>query len=385
MKALRRFFSDRRSATEDGKPRAVKDNYNAAADAPTTSHDDGAGTPRTQASMSEEASVSSASFGNNQDLDEEICCKYPVIKPEDRIPVGTRIYKEFPKHGWYYGKVSHMTFGNRFYRIKYSDGDDEDMLHEDVVKYMEKADKNKSYSCYKRAPSKSPRRKATKKQKRQEPQPRRSARERTSTVIYVDGHAIKKENNYKVKGLSYEYGAAAEENNSNHKKKRNQKTTHRQTKKAPATSNSQSQQLLKTTKPRHVSQLEENRKSMKAQVESRKSEKAILRVNFHHQHAETYKPFIDSKVLQTLQQQAPSSSDSAHTGIAHHEVMQPDSITGDMRDYQLQGLNWMISMYQRNVGMILGDEMGLGAFIARSWCLFAWQSLTAASRFLIVC
>lgn len=31
-----------------------------------------------------------------------------------------------------------------------------------------------------------------------------------------------------------------------------------------------------------------------------------------------------------------------------------------MRDYQLRGLNWLISLYENNVNGILADEMGLG-------------------------
>ena len=31
-----------------------------------------------------------------------------------------------------------------------------------------------------------------------------------------------------------------------------------------------------------------------------------------------------------------------------------------MRDYQIRGLNWMISLYQQNINGILADEMGLG-------------------------
>lgn len=31
-----------------------------------------------------------------------------------------------------------------------------------------------------------------------------------------------------------------------------------------------------------------------------------------------------------------------------------------MRDYQLRGLNWLISLYDSNVNGILADEMGLG-------------------------
>ena len=33
---------------------------------------------------------------------------------------------------------------------------------------------------------------------------------------------------------------------------------------------------------------------------------------------------------------------------------------GEMRDYQIRGLNWMISLYQQNINGILADEMGLG-------------------------
>lgn len=38
----------------------------------------------------------------------------------------------------------------------------------------------------------------------------------------------------------------------------------------------------------------------------------------------------------------------------------PSFIKGTMRDYQLRGLNWMISLYENNINGILADEMGLG-------------------------
>lgn len=31
-----------------------------------------------------------------------------------------------------------------------------------------------------------------------------------------------------------------------------------------------------------------------------------------------------------------------------------------MRDYQIRGLNWMISLYENGINGILADEMGLG-------------------------
>lgn len=31
-----------------------------------------------------------------------------------------------------------------------------------------------------------------------------------------------------------------------------------------------------------------------------------------------------------------------------------------MKDYQIRGLNWMISLYENDINGILADEMGLG-------------------------
>ena len=40
--------------------------------------------------------------------------------------------------------------------------------------------------------------------------------------------------------------------------------------------------------------------------------------------------------------------------------VQPDLIEGEMRDYQMLGLQFLVNMYNQNLGMIMGDEMGLG-------------------------
>ena len=39
---------------------------------------------------------------------------------------------------------------------------------------------------------------------------------------------------------------------------------------------------------------------------------------------------------------------------------QPSCITGEMREYQLEGLNWLIGLYDKQISGILADEMGLG-------------------------
>lgn len=56
----------------------------------------------------------------------------------------------------------------------------------------------------------------------------------------------------------------------------------------------------------------------------------------------------------------------------------PEYITGVMRDYQLKGLNWLISLYENNINGILGDEMGLGKLsldIRRNFHIFYYQRM----------
>ena len=39
-------------------------------------------------------------------------------------------------------------------------------------------------------------------------------------------------------------------------------------------------------------------------------------------------------------------------------------IVGEMRDYQLRGVRWMISLYQNGLNGILADQMGLGKTVS---------------------
>lgn len=40
----------------------------------------------------------------------------------------------------------------------------------------------------------------------------------------------------------------------------------------------------------------------------------------------------------------------------------PKYITGEMRDYQIRALNWLITLYENGINGILADEMGLGNY-----------------------
>lgn len=44
----------------------------------------------------------------------------------------------------------------------------------------------------------------------------------------------------------------------------------------------------------------------------------------------------------------------------HFDFSPPYVKHGKLRDYQIQGLNWMISLYENGINGILADEMGLG-------------------------
>jgi SNF2 family DNA or RNA helicase len=43
---------------------------------------------------------------------------------------------------------------------------------------------------------------------------------------------------------------------------------------------------------------------------------------------------------------------------------QPENLVGGkLREYQIEGLNWLYKLYQANLNGILADEMGLGKTI----------------------
>lgn len=49
-----------------------------------------------------------------------------------------------------------------------------------------------------------------------------------------------------------------------------------------------------------------------------------------------------------------------HTSDITEFTESPSYVHGELRPYQIQGLNWLVSLYQNNLSGILADEMGLG-------------------------
>lgn len=58
----------------------------------------------------------------------------------------------------------------------------------------------------------------------------------------------------------------------------------------------------------------------------------------------------DAQLLRTEEAELPPTTRLA---------VQPANIKGEMRPYQLEGLNFLISLFERGVNGILADEMGL--------------------------
>jgi SNF2 family DNA or RNA helicase len=177
---------------------------------------------------------------------------------------------------------------------------------------------------------------------------RRSRREKKSTLVYIDGQAVLAKNNYQMKGFAYEYGTTDHQTAPPEKKPRaNATCTLALLSKAAA-----------APKPiRTTTELETKRKNHNAAVKHRVERKQHRLSQYLALHVSELEPFLDKSVTAQLKQ---VFNDSSSPPLESEELfMQPSVIQADMRDYQLQGLNWMVKMYNSNLSMILGDEMGL--------------------------
>lgn len=90
------------------------------------------------------------------------------------------------------------------------------------------------------------------------------------------------------------------------------------------------------------------------------------------------------KAANKLSVEDPDEDLEEGTGIVLTE--QPSLLTGgQLKDYQLQGLNWMISLHELGINGILADEMGLGKTIQTiAFISFLKESLQISGPHLIV-
>jgi len=71
----------------------------------------------------------------------------------------------------------------------------------------------------------------------------------------------------------------------------------------------------------------------------------------------------DEKIKFNLRNSSKVYYNVAHS-IADEVTQQPKMLKGgEMKTYQVYGLNWLVSLYNNNLNGILADEMGLGKTI----------------------
>ncbi|KAL7544833.1 hypothetical protein ACHAWF_008196 [Thalassiosira exigua] len=174
-----------------------------------------------------------------------------------------------------------------------------------------------------------------------EPSPRRTGRKRTSTVMVVDGHVIKKTNNYVVNGMTYVHGAF-------------QADAPKPKKPKPAPS--------EPSAPPAPRQLAAHLRKRLAHNDAIKSKAAgeddASRRDFMARRVDALAPFVEEKVLRSLVARKARLGPEPRGGPVLGS--QPEGVITTLRDYQLTGLDWMAKMHARGVPFVLGDEMGLG-------------------------
>ena len=182
---------------------------------------------------------------------------------------------------------------------------------------------------------------------------RRSGRKRKSTILKIQGHSVLARNNYVLKGGSYVMGAFDPDDQANKKKP---KTAAK--KPAGAKANNGPRQ----PKASEIARMQHNEAVKKSILEKQAARRAFLVRQY-----DILEPFMDEATRRMVASWRPNATIPTPTTQPQQPpprpnvLVQPDLIQGgELRDYQLAGLNFMVAMHHQNLGMILGDEMGLG-------------------------
>lgn len=173
---------------------------------------------------------------------------------------------------------------------------------------------------------------------------RRSSRKRISTTVRIQGYEVKALNNYDVTASSYVMGTYQDDP---------------QIKKKPKTATIANSAAASSNKaPRKPSRAESNRTKHNENVRKSIETKQSARIDFLAKHRDVLDPFMDEHTRESLQKW--SEQKKPHIPYQKEELyIQPDLIEGgEMRDYQLAGLNFLVDLHRQNIGQILGDEMG---------------------------
>lgn len=123
--------------------------------------------------------------------------------------------------------------------------------------------------------------------------------------------------------------------------------------------------------------LQESNTSMKIGFDSAMQARSA----FIMQHANALRHFVLPSILEK------ESRKPALPGPVQAAVTKtPEWIQGEMREYQLEGLTWLLQQHNHGVGAILGDEMGLGKTLQTIAFLSSLKHMKGlGGPFLVVC
>ncbi|EPQ55573.1 hypothetical protein GLOTRDRAFT_121142, partial [Gloeophyllum trabeum ATCC 11539] len=107
----------------------------------------------------------------------------------------------------------------------------------------------------------------------------------------------------------------------------------------------------------------EEKKAVTIIVNAKKAAVEAARRRWTARHRRLFETLLpqSSNLLDHIEQEMKESSDKGAYVPLHQLDEQPKLVTGgNLKDYQLQGLSFLVWMYRNGMNCILGDEMGLG-------------------------
>ncbi|TCD65790.1 hypothetical protein EIP91_002183 [Steccherinum ochraceum] len=118
----------------------------------------------------------------------------------------------------------------------------------------------------------------------------------------------------------------------------------------------------------------DNKVAHMAELNKRRAHLESARRRWLHRHRTLFEPLLpeSSIYFKTIERELKAMGDSAPCIPLHELDEQPRLVKGgEMKDYQLHGLSFLVWMYQNGMNCILGDEMGLGKTL-QTLSLFAY-------------
>ncbi|GIL63033.1 hypothetical protein Vafri_17166 [Volvox africanus] len=189
----------------------------------------------------------------------------------------------------------------------------------------------------------------------EEPLQKRPRREGKNRVVYVNGFPVLKENMYGLHDenimhwqRAFKNGEASLEGVELQPRQRRMSKP----KQAP-------KPVARQRPPELALRLEHN-----ASVRKDSQASEVDRARYLLRHLDKLKPFITDQVVKHLRLVAEKGESLAAFKKQGQEAatvtQQPQEILATLRDYQLEGVAWLVAQYERGVNTILADEMGLG-------------------------